>query len=237
MEHWFNNIKVFYDGTNIDEYKDLNYIKGFTTNPTLMNKSNSNEKKYKNFALNMLNKTNNLPVSFEVFADEHEEMINEAREISSWHNSIYVKIPIVNSKGVSSQYVIEQLNSENIKLNITAVFTIEQIKTAFDSLKNKDVPNIISVFSGRIADTGVNPKNYIDYAHNLTKNNENIEILWASVREVHNIFEAIESKCDIITIPDSIFKKTKNIGKNLEDYSLETVNMFLNDSKKSGVTF
>lgn len=237
MTHWYNKIKVFYDGTNIDKYNHLDYIKGFTTNPSLMNNSNLIEKKYKNFALNMLNKSNNLPVSFEVFADEPEEMIKEAREISSWHNSIYVKIPIVNSKGISSRYVIEQLNSENIKLNITAIFSIEQIKTAFDSLKNKDIPNIISVFAGRIADTGVNATFYIKYAHELSKNNQNIEILWASVREVHNIFEAIESKCDIITIPDSILKKTSNIGKNLEHFSLETVNMFLNDSKKSGVTF
>ena len=237
MTEWYEKIKVFYDGTNIDEYNKLNYIKGYTTNPSLMNNGNLTDKKYKNFALRMLQKSNGLPVSFEVFGDEHNEMLQQARIISSWDDSIYVKIPIVNSKGISSRCVIEQLNSENIKLNITAVFSLEQIKTAFDSLKNKDIPNIISVFAGRIADTGQDAKFYMKYAHELCKNYKQIELLWASVREVNNIFEAIETNCEIITIPDSILKKTSNIGKDLEQFSLETVNMFLNDSKKSGITF
>tara|TARA_B100000965_G_scaffold112172_1_gene92598 strand:+ start:2330 stop:3046 length:717 start_codon:yes stop_codon:yes gene_type:complete len=230
-----NQIKIFYDGTNIDLYGTNDFVKGFTTNPTLLNNGNIDNKNYKDFAINMLKKTNNLPVSFEVFADDIENMIIQAREIYSWNENIYVKIPIINTKGESMASVIETLNSENIKLNITAVFTEEQINTAFDSIKNKNIHTIISVFSGRIADAGFDAKKIVKYATEVVKDCPNIEILWASVREVYNIFDAIDVNCHIVTVPDSIFKKLDNIGKDLTEFSKETVNMFYNDGLKSGI--
>lgn len=230
-----NQIKIFYDGTNIDLYGTNDFVKGFTTNPTLLNNGNIDNKNYKDFAINMLKKTNNLPVSFEVFADDIENMIIQAREIYSWNENIYVKIPIINTKGESMASVIETLNSENIKLNITAVFTEEQINTAFDSIKNKNIHTIISVFSGRIADAGFDAKKMVKYATEVVKDCPNIEILWASVREVYNIFDAIDVNCHIVTVPDSIFKKLDNIGKDLTEFSKETVNMFYNDGLKSGI--
>ena len=235
--NWNKQIKVFYDGIDLEKYGDYKYIKGFTTNPTLMKKNNIKNKKYKDFAINFLKKTRNLPVSFEVFGDNDEDMIKQAIEINSWGDNIYVKIPIINTKGISSGKIINTLNKMGIKLNITAVFTKEQIDDAYNSLENKTIPTIISIFSGRIADTGLNPCDYINYAVKLTKNNSSIEILWASVREIYNIFEAIDCKCNIITVPDNVFKKVNSINKDLKQFSLETVNMFYEDSKKSGITF
>ena len=234
---WNKKIKIFYDGTDLSKYGSLEYIKGFTTNPTIMKNNNVSNEKYKDFAIKFLEKTRNLPVSFEVFGDNYEDMIEQAREISSWGDNIYVKIPIINTKGVSSSKIIKKLNEEGIKLNITAIFTKDQIKIAYDSLENKNVSNIISIFSGRISDTGIDPCEFIKYGVELTKNNSNIEILWASVREVYNIFHAIKCKCDIITVPDSIFKKVGLIEKDLDQYSLETVKMFYEDSIKTGITF
>ena len=232
---FYNKIKIFYDGTNIDNYGSIEYVKGFTTNPTLLNKGTLEDKNYKNIAQYMINKSKNLPLSFEVFADDEETILKQARIIHNWSNNIYVKIPIINTKAESMENVIKQLNSENIKINIPAIFTKKQIDTAYKSIINKNVNSIISVFSGRIADTGKDPKDYVKYAVNLTKDYNNIEILWASVREVYNIFDAINCKCDIITIPDNIFKKLKIINKDLFEYSRETVEMFYNDGIKSNI--
>lgn len=235
--NYYDKIKIFYDGINIDEYGKKEFVKGFTTNPTLLNNQNIKVKNYKNIALNMISKSRNLPVSFEVFADEPELILKQAREIYSWNKSIYVKIPIINTKGMSTKNVIKQLNSEGIKLNITAVFTKKQIDIAYESLVDKSIPSIISIFAGRIADSGVNPKENVCYAVNIVKDNKEIEILWASVREVYNIFDAIECDCNIITVPDKIFKKLCIINKDLFKYSKETVEMFYKDGIKSQIKF
>lgn len=164
-------------------------------------------------------------------------MISQARIIASWGNNIYVKIPICNSLGYSTEKVIKTLNKESIKLNITAVFSKKQIELAINSLTDKNISNIISIFAGRISDTGRNAKEYVKYGVNLVKKYDNIKILWASVRELYNLYDAIECKCDIITIPDNIIEKFEYINKDLEDYSKETVDMFLKDSIKSKIIF
>jgi transaldolase len=230
-----NKIKIFYDGLNIDEYSKESYIKGFTTNPSIL----SNSKKFNNYkelALYFISKSNNLPVSFEIFADDEAEMIKQGIEINSWANNIYVKVPIINSKGIYTENVIKTLNKLNIKLNITAIFTQEQANVAYNSILNKNISTIISLFSGRIADTGIDPKNICIETVNMCKNT-NIEVLWASTREVYNIFQAIEYGCDIITIPDDVLKRKKYIGKDLTEYSIETVKTFYNDAIKSNINF
>ncbi len=229
-------IKIFYDGVNIEKYGSLSYVKGFTTNPTLMKNANTKYNNYKDFALNFLKQTRNMPVSFEVFADDLDGMIKQAKVISAWGDNIYVKIPIINTKGVSTQTVIEELNKLNIKVNITAVFTKKQIDIAVKAIQNISCSNILSIFCGRIADTGVDPIDICKYAIGCCKN-KNIEILWASSREILNIFQAAKYGCDIITLNDSIIKKIPNIGKKLETFSLETVKMFVNDAVKSGISF
>ena len=227
-----NKIKIFYDGVNIGGFGSLEYIKGYTTNPTLMRKG-IQSKNYKDFAINFLKKAKGLPVSFEVFADDLDEMIVQAKEISTWGKNIYIKIPIINTKGESTERVITKLNELGIKVNITAVFTKEQIDIVNKSIDGS-ISNIISIFSGRIADTGINPIDTCKYAVELLKN-RNIEVLWASSREVYNIFQAIDCGCHIITVSDNVFKKIHNIGKDLSQFSLETVKMFRNDAINSGI--
>lgn len=231
MINYENQIKIFYDGINIDNFSNEKYIKGFTTNPTILN-GNKKFNNYKDLALYFLEKSNGLPVSFEIFADDDELMINQGIEINSWGNNIYVKIPIINSQGKSTENVIKKLNSLEIKLNITAIFTEEHSKIAFNSILNKKIPTIISIFSGRIADTGINPKNICINTVKLCKDT-NIEVLWASTREVFNLFDAISCGCHIITVPDDILKKFKYINKDLNEYAIETVKIFYEDGKKS----
>jgi transaldolase len=231
MTDYKNQIKIFYDGINIENFCNEKYIKGFTTNPTILN-SNNKFNNYKELALYFLEKSNNLPVSFEVFADDEELMIKQGIEINSWGKNIYVKIPIINSEGRSTENVIKKLNSLGIKLNITAIFTEKQSLTAFNSILNKKIPTIISIFSGRIADTGIDPKNICINTVNLCKNT-NIEVLWASTREVFNLFNAINCGCHIITVPDDILKKFKYINKDLNQYAIETVKTFYEDGLKS----
>jgi len=230
-------LKIFYDGTKISNFLNKEFIKGYTTNPTILNKGNIETKSYEKFAKSFIEQVGDKPVSFEVFSDDLEGMIEQGKIISNWGTNVYVKIPICNSKGEDTSSVINTLNKEGIKLNITAIFTKKQIKTAFDSLENKNIPTIISIFAGRISDTGQDAKDYIKYGVNLTKDFDKIEILWASVREVYNIFEACECNCHIITVPDNIMEKTNNIGKDLEQFSRETVLGFYNDSIKSGIKF
>ena len=162
-------------------------------------------------------------------------MIEQGREISSWGDNIYVKIPIVNTKGDSTEMVIEQLNSMNIKVNVTAVFTEDQIMKAYSSMRG-NVANIISIFSGRIADTGVDPIKTCRFAVDLF-NGKNVQVLWASPREVLNIFHAIDAGCHIITINDAVFSKLHYINKDLYDFSIETVKMFHNDAIQSNISF
>lgn len=230
------SIQVFYDGVNLDQYGTLPYIKGFTTNPTLLHKANLQTKQYKDFALFCLTKTRGLPVSFEVFADDYEGMLKQAQDISSWDSSIYVKIPIVNTKGESMVPVITELNRQHIKVNVTAIFTKEQVRSVVEAIQNVECPMIISLFCGRIADTGRDPMQLCAYAKELCKDTS-IQILWASVREVYNLLQAIESGCDIITIPDGIMKKLPLLGKDLSVYSQETVQMFYRDAIQSEIKF
>jgi transaldolase len=227
-------VKIFADGADLDSFTKLNsinYVKGFTTNPSLMKKSGIEN--YKSFAINLLEKIKDKPISFEVFADDLLNMERQANEIASWGKNIYVKIPITNTKGESTQYLVEKLNKQNIACNVTAVFTLDQVKKIIDLVDNK-TPLILSVFAGRIADTGRDPiplmKNFI----NLVKPKDNIEILWASTREVINIFQAEEINCHIITVPGDLLGKLNNLNKDLENFSKETVLDFYNDAKSAG---
>ena len=225
-------IKIYADGADYSDFVNLNKskeIKGFTTNPSLMRKSGV--KNYEKFAKKLI-KVIKKPISFEVFSDEVDEMYNQAKKISSWGNNVYVKIPIVNSQGVSTIRLIKKLNLEKIKLNITAVFTFDQVNKIINSLNSK-TPSIISVFAGRIADTGIDPIDIMKRSIKLKKNNKNIKILWASTREVLNIYQAENINCDIITVPIGIIKKLNLYKKNLKKYSVETAKDFYLDGLKS----
>ena len=226
-------IDIYADGADLDQFIKLNknsIIKGFTTNPSLMKKSGVED--YKQFAINLLKEINEKPISFEVFADELDDMEKQALEIASWANNTFVKIPITNTKGEKTNRIIQSLSQNNVKCNVTAVFTIEQVKDVIDVLNSK-TEIIISIFAGRIADTGIDPINIMQNALEITKKMENIKILWASPRELLNIFQANKIGVDIITIGNDILKKFEHIGKNHNDFSLETVKMFYDDALKA----
>lgn len=227
-------VKIYADGADLNsmlkEYgKGL--VKGFTTNPSLMKKAGV--KDYKKFGKEVVSKITDMPISFEVFADDEELMIKEAREIATWSENIYVKIPVVNTKGEFNKNVINTLAKENVKLNITAVFTIDQVKDILENLE-KDSHAIISIFAGRIADTGVDPMDLVKESVELAKEYKNVEILWASCRELYNIFQAENSGCHIITVQNSILDKLDNVGKDLTKYSVETVRDFFEDANSLG---
>ena len=227
-------IKIYADGADMNSIIKLNKTKlvnGFTTNPSLMRKSGV--KNYKNFCKLLLKKVKKKPISFEVFSDELSLMRSQALEIASWGKNVFVKIPIINTKGVSNAKLIGKLNKENIKLNVTAVFLPNQTKEVIKYI-GKKTEIIISVFAGRIADSGRDPVIELQKHIKLSKNFKNIKILWASVREPFNLIQAQKIGCHIITVPEEILKKTKNFNKNLFKYSKETVKMFYNDAKKSG---
>ncbi|MDA8537844.1 transaldolase [Candidatus Pelagibacter bacterium] len=228
------SIKIFADGADLISIKKLNMnkdISGFTTNPSLMKKAGVLD--YKKFCQDVLKITKNKPVSFEIFSDDLDEMYDQAKEIASWGKSIFVKIPITNSKGEKTSGLIKKLLEKNIKCNVTAILTIKQVEEIYE-ISNTKTEVIISIFAGRIADTGINPIPLMSEAVKICKDKKNIEILWASTRELINIFQANEINCQIITVPHDILKKTSLIGKNLDDLSLETVQMFLNDATKAG---
>ena len=227
-------IKIFADGADLNSIKELNrnlYISGFTTNPTLMKKGGV--KDYKKFAFDMLKIVKDKSVSFEVFSDEINEMENQAREISSWGENIYVKIPITNSKGIKTYKLVEKLSKDGIKCNVTAILLIEQVQEIYQvSDPNTDI--IISIFAGRIADAGVDPTSTMREAVSLCKNKKKIQILWASSRELINILQANSTGCHIITVPHQILKKIDGMGKDLKQLSLETVKTFLSDAVSAG---
>lgn len=227
-------IKIYADGADLNsmlkEYKK-GLVKGFTTNPSLMKKAGV--KDYKDFGKEVVSKITDMPISFEVFADDEELIIKEAREIATWSENIYVKIPVVNTSGKFNKNIINILSKENIKLNITAVFTIEQVKDILENL-GKDSHVIISIFAGRIADTGVDPIDLVKESVELAKEYKNVEILWASCRELYNIFQAENSGCHIITVQNSILDKLDNVGKDLTKYSIETVQDFFKDANSLG---
>ena len=226
-------IKIFADGANFEEFKllsDNTLVQGFTTNPTLMKKQGI--KDYEMFAKQILSEVKKKPISFEIFADETNSIIKQARLISSWAENVYVKVPVTNTKGEFLGEVIKTLSREGVKLNITAVFTNEQVRE-ISTVLNKNTKAIISIFSGRVADTGVDPITHFRECSEKYRT-ENIEFLWASPRELYNIFNAEDAGADIITISLDLMNKLKNIGKDLTEYSKETVQMFYNDALTAG---
>lgn len=228
-------VKLFADGADFSDIMrlaQLPYIKGFTTNPTLMRKSGITE--YRHFARMVLDAIQDRPVSFEVFSDEFSEMERQAREIATWGENVYVKIPITNTRREPSVALISRLTHTGIKVNVTAVMTLEQVSLASLALYC-GAPSYISVFAGRIADTGVNPVPImVESLHrmHLCK----AELIWASPREVLNIFDADRIGCHIITATSDILNKLQFIGRDLADYSLETVKMFHDDAVSAGYT-
>lgn len=227
-------IDIYADGANLDSFKiynEVEYIKGFTTNPTLMKKAGI--KNYKNFALDVLEIVKKKSVSFEVFSDDISEMEDQAREISSWGNNVVVKIPITNTKKISTIDLIGKLSESSIKCNVTAIFLESQLKNIKKVIK-LDTSIILSIFAGRIADTGIDPSTIIKNSVNSFKNFYKTKILWASPRELLNLFQANNCGCHIITMDQSLLNKISYINKNLEDYSLETVKMFYNDAAEAG---
>ncbi len=227
-------IKIFADGADIENIKTLcknDLIKGFTTNPSLMKKKGIVN--YKKFAREVLEITENKPVSFEIFADDIDEMEQQALEISKWGKNINVKIPITNTKGQSTNDLIKKLSNQKIVCNITAILTINQLKSVVKVL-NSETPAILSVFAGRIADTGRDPIPIIKEAVEVAKNKPLSNVLWASTREIYNIFQAEECGCQIITVPHDIINKFRGIGKDLSQLSLETVKTFYEDAKFAG---
>ncbi len=220
----YKTIKIFNKKTLVD---------GFTTNPSLMRLAGA--KNYKNYSLKILKICKKKPISFEVFADNFKDMLKQAYEINSWGKNVYVKIPVVNSKGVFTGPVIKKLSDQGIKLNITAVYTFEQTKKIYERL-NKKTKSIISIFAGRMADKGKDPLPIFKRSISLTKNNKNIEILWASTREAYNYTQAKKINCNIITMPPKIINQIGGFGKSFGSMTLDTVKGFLIDSKKSRFT-
>jgi len=231
------NIKIYSDGANIVEmvnaYKEA-VVQGFTTNPTLMNKAGIQN--YKAFAIEVLSHIKDMPISFEVFSDSFDEMYQQAKVLNSLGDNVYVKIPIMNTKGQPSYNLINLLDSEKVKLNITAVFTDKQVTQILKNVDGK-TPHIISIFAGRIADTGADPTLVMKKSLKKIKSHSKIlQLLWASPREVFNIYQADKIGCDIITVTPSTLEKLSLQNKDLTEFSRETVEMFYNDALKSGFT-
>ena len=226
-------MKIFCDSAdykNFLKYKKDKFVKGFTTNPSLMRQSGA--KNYKSYSIKLLKNSNYKPVSLEVFSDNIDEMYNQGKIINDWAKNVYVKIPVVNTKGKFTGRIIKKLSNEKVKLNITAVYTFEQVKKITRQL-NKKTKAIISIFAGRMGDQLKNPIPIFNNAIKFTKKYKNIEILWASTRETYNYLEAKKLGCQIITIPPSIITKIENFGKSFDKLTQETVKTFLEDSKKS----
>ena len=227
-------IKIFADGADLKSIENLNsknFIKGFTTNPTLMRKSGIND--YKKFATEVLKIVKNKPISFEVFSDDLKEMEAQAMEISSWGSNANVKIPISNTEGKSTVDLVRRLSNQGVLCNVTAIFTIQQLKSILDVLDN-NASTILSVFAGRIADAGMDPIPTIRESVVCQKTKPKTSILWAATREVINIFQAESLGCQIITVPYDMIQKFSNIGKSPENLSLETVKKFYSDAKSAG---
>ena len=225
--------KIFCDIADFKTIKFFNkksIIDGFTTNPSLMRQAGA--KNYKDYSHKILKVCKKKPISFEVFADDPKEMLKQAYKINKWGKNVFVKIPVVNSKGLFMGSVIKELSDKGIKLNITAVYTYEQTKKIYKSL-NKKTKSIISIFAGRMADKGKDPLPIFKKSISLTKKNKNIEILWASTREAYNYIQAKQLKCNIITMPPKVINQINSFGKSFQAMTIDTVKGFLKDSKKS----
>jgi transaldolase len=229
-------IKIFADGADVEGIRSIGslpHVKGFTTNLTLMRQAGISD--YKSFALDVLRVVNGRPVSFEVFADEFREMEAQALEIASWGSNVNVKIPVTNRRGVSSAPLVRRLSARGIVCNITAIFTLEQVSEIVDALSTT-TPAILSLFAGRIADTGIDPMPLMREAVAVARSKPKAEVLWASPREVLNLFQADEVGCHIITFTNDVLKKLSGVGKDLTAFSLETVQMFHDEARAAGYT-
>jgi transaldolase len=228
------DIEIYADGADVNEMIEadkLGFVDGFTTNPTLMAKAGIND--YLAFARSVTSEIKNKPISFEVFSDDINEMYQQAQILKGLGDNVFVKIPVTNTKQENTYELIEKLSHEGISLNVTAIFTKSHIDNVYNSL-NKNVPAIISIFAGRIANTGIDPEPTMEYAVNLAKSSEKIKILWASSREVFNIIQAQRTGTHIITLTPGLIAGMKDLGRDLDDYSLDTVKMFYKDSIEAG---
>jgi transaldolase len=228
------NIKIFADGANLNDIASLAenpLIKGFTTNPTLMHKANVPD--YKAFSLEVLSIIGDRPVSFEVFSDDFLEMERQANEIASWGDNIYVKIPVTNTLGQFAGPLVQQLSNEGVHVNVTALMTTQQVERVAAHLSH-ETPSIVSVFAGRVADTGRDPVPAMADSVQILKSNPMAELIWASPRELLNIFQADSIGCQIITVTSDVLAKLHLVGKDLDDYSLETAKMFRLDALAAG---
>ena len=229
-------IKIFADGADIGgilELAENPLVRGFTTNPTLMHRAGVVD--YERFARDVLAVVRELPVSFEVIADSFDDMARQARKIATWGDNVYVKIPITNTSAESSAGLIRDLSSDGLKLNVTALTTLEQVD-AMSSALNPAVPSIVSVFAGRIADTGVDPIPVMEAALKILAPLPGAELLWASPRELLNVVQAEKSGCDIITVTHELLRKLSGLGRDLTAVSLDTVTMFYDDAVQSGLS-
>jgi transaldolase len=227
-------VKLFADGADKASIARLAAnpaIAGFTTNPTLMRKSGISD--YEGFAREILQIVTDRPISFEVFSDDFSEMIRQGRKIASWGKNVYVKVPVTNTKGEFASTVIKTLAREGVRLNVTALMTLDQVKRVAEDL-DRDVPACISVFAGRVADTGVDPSPIMRDCVNFLKAYPRFELIWASPRELLNVFQADAVGCHIITATPDILQKLDLVGKDLTEYSLDTVKMFHNDAVAAG---
>ena len=226
--------KLFADGADMAgmvEMASKPYISGLTTNPTLMRKAGISD--YAKFAKDVLKEISDKPISFEVFSDELEEMKSQAEKIASWGSNVNVKIPITNTKGVSTAPVFKYLSNQGVKVNVTALMTLDQVRNVVENI-SPDTPSYISVFAGRIADTGRDPLPIMRESLEVMSASENHELIWASPRELLNVFQADSIKCHVITATNDILKKLENVAKDLSVFSLETVQMFYSDARQAG---
>ena len=229
-------IKMFADGADIAEISTLKMnpkVSGFTTNPTLMAKAGI--KDYRTFAIQVAKLVNPLPISFEVISDDLDEMYIQANIIKSWGNNIYVKIPVTNTKGVSTANLISELSNQKISLNVTAIMNTKQVEIVCSNL-SPDAPSIVSVFAGRIADTGKDPLPVMKESLSITSHLAKCELLWASPREILNLIQAESIGCHIITMTTELWNKFENLGRDLDELSLATIKMFYNDAINSNLT-
>jgi len=227
-------VKIFADGADKNKMLEMyskSFIKGLTTNPTLMNKAGIRD--YKAFCLDILSEIKDKPISFEVFSDDFDDMERQALEIASWGSNVYVKIPIMNTKKIPSYASVKKLSEQKVKLNITALMTTNQVEE-ISKVLNSNVPSYVSIFAGRIADTGIDPIPIMKKSLNILEALPFNELIWASPRELLNIFQADEIGCHVITVTQDILKKLDLIDYDLNEYSLDTVKMFFNDAVVAG---
>ena len=227
-------VKIFADGADkagMLEMYEKPFVKGLTTNPTLMKKAGITD--YRAFCKDILGSIKDKPLSFEVFSDDFAEMERQALEIASWGDNVYVKIPITNTKQEACYGLVKKLAEQKVKLNVTALMTLDQVRNVVDSL-DPNIPSYVSVFAGRIADTGYDPVPLMTTAVEILKVTPAAELIWASPREVLNIFQADEIGCHVITVTNDILKKLSLVGYDLDEYSLDTVKMFYADAVAAG---